>query len=137
MSKEEIKGLVGQRIIAPERLEVTNNQWETQIEDKGYFRLEIIWVSKDSARVPVEVSGKPLEIGGKTQFQLIGRDIAKRSQAEEKLRNYTERLRILREIERRILAARLPEEIAEIALHHIQQLVPCQRCSVVMFDTKL
>ena len=130
MSKEEIKGLVGQRIIAPERLEVTNNQWETQIEDKGYFRLEIIWVSKDSARVPVEVSGK-------TQFQLIGRDIAKRSQAEEKLRNYTERLRILREIERRILAARLPEEIAEIALHHIQQLVPCQRCSVVMFDTKL
>ena len=136
-SKEELEGLTGQQIIAPERLEVTNNQWETQVEDKGYFRLETIWVSKDGARVPVEVSGRPLEIGGKAQFQLIGRDIAKRSQAEEKLRNYTERLRILREIDRGILAARLPEEIAEVALHHIRRLVPCQRCSVVMFDTKL
>ena len=63
-----------------------------------------------------------------------GQDITKRKRAEEALRRYAERLQILRGIDRAILAAQSPQAIAEAALKHIRQMIPCQRASVVLFD---
>ncbi len=57
-----------------------------------------------------------------------------RKRVEEVLQQYAERLRVLHEIDLAILAARSPEEIAQAALGHIRQLIPCRRASVTLFD---
>ena len=64
----------------------------------------------------------------------ISRDITERKQAEETLRQYAERLEVLRAIDQAILAAQTPEAIAHAALGHMRQLTPCQRASVVEFN---
>jgi PAS domain S-box-containing protein len=53
------------------------------------------------------------------------RELAERRQVEEALSLYNRRLEILHEIDRAILAAWSPYEIAEMALEHIRELVPC------------
>ncbi len=67
-------------------------------------------------------------------FLVHVQDITGRKQAEGALRQYTERLRILREIDQAILAAQSPEDIAQAAMAHVRELVPCQRASVTTFD---
>ncbi|HEV3256915.1 MAG TPA: response regulator [Gemmataceae bacterium] len=56
------------------------------------------------------------------------------TRAEHELRHYTQRLEAMREIDRAILAATSPEEIARAALVRLRRLVPCQRASVLVFD---
>lgn len=51
-------------------------------------------------------------------------EIAHRTRSEAALRQYAERLQILREIDRAILEARSPEEIAQVALQQLRRLVP-------------
>jgi signal transduction histidine kinase len=69
-----------------------------------------------------------------TELERLRRELTQRQQAEESLRLYAERLRILREIDRGILAAQSLEEIALAALRHMRELVPCLRASIVLFD---
>src|SRR4029079_16757750 len=57
-----------------------------------------------------------------------------RKRAQEAARQYAERLKILREIDLDILAARSPQQIANAALRHIRPLVACQRLSITLFD---
>ncbi|MCI0691779.1 sigma 54-interacting transcriptional regulator [candidate division KSB1 bacterium] len=64
----------------------------------------------------------------------IQRDVTERKRAEAALRQYNQRLRTLQEIDRAILAARSPAQIAQAALRHIHELVPCLRASVAEFD---
>jgi PAS domain S-box-containing protein len=51
-------------------------------------------------------------------------------------RRYNRRLKLLRQIDRAILSARSSDEIAEAALAHLQDLVPCKRASVAVFDAE-
>lgn len=64
----------------------------------------------------------------------LQREIAERRRAEEELGRYAARMEILHEIDRAILAARSPEEIATAALSRIQDLVPCQRAAIALAD---
>ena len=57
-----------------------------------------------------------------------------RRQAERLQHRYAERLKTLQDIDRAILAAESPAEIAAAALHHVHDLVPCFRTSVALFD---
>ncbi len=58
-----------------------------------------------------------------------------RKRTEEALQRYVLRLEFLQKIDRVILAAQTPQEIADAALRHVLQLlVPCQRASVALFD---
>jgi PAS domain S-box-containing protein len=58
-----------------------------------------------------------------------------RKRVEEALQRYVLRLEFLQKIDRVIMAAQSPQEIANAALRHILQLlVPCQRASVALFD---
>ena len=52
----------------------------------------------------------------------------------EALQRYTSRLNILREIDQAILGSQSPEAIAKATLHRIQQLIPCRRGSVAVFE---
>jgi signal transduction histidine kinase len=57
-----------------------------------------------------------------------------RKQTEGRLAEQSERLRLLHEIDRAILAAGTPAEIARAAFFGLNQLVPCVRVSVFLFD---
>ena len=96
-SRQELRKLCGQDIIAPEVVEETDQEWEAQVKDKGHLLLETIWVRKDGSHIAVEVSGKPFELRDKVLFQLIGRDITERKRAEEALRESEEKYRTILE----------------------------------------
>jgi PAS domain S-box-containing protein len=57
-----------------------------------------------------------------------------RKQAAQAQQQYTERLKILRTIDRAILAVQSSEQIAEAALSDIQRLVPCVYANVSIYD---
>ncbi|NOK62810.1 MAG: hypothetical protein GFH27_549305n233 [Chloroflexi bacterium AL-W] len=61
------------------------------------------------------------------------RDITARKQAEQELRQYTERLQALYELDQAILSARSPTTIGEAALRHLYQLLPCPNACVAEF----
>jgi len=61
------------------------------------------------------------------------RDLLERDRRLE-LSKSERRLAILREIDQAILRAQSPEAIAQAALRHVRELVPCQWASVVAFD---
>jgi PAS domain S-box-containing protein len=94
------------------------------------------WVHRNAAGddIPCEVRLVRLPAAGRNLVRGSIIDISERKRAEDKLRRYTKRLENLQEIDRAVLAARSPEKIAQAALHHIQDLMPCFRASVVVFD---
>jgi PAS domain S-box-containing protein len=104
----------------------------------------------DAGRLHVETNerkldGTPMSIEGDyicfydTEGRITGhfgiqRDVTDRKHAEEAVRQSNQRLKTLQEIDRAILAARSPSEIAQAAMRHIHELVPCLRASVAVFD---
>jgi signal transduction histidine kinase len=60
--------------------------------------------------------------------------VAELQRAEEALREQSECLSILHEIDGAILAAQSPEALVKVVLHRVRRLVPCQRVSVALFD---
>jgi PAS domain S-box-containing protein len=52
----------------------------------------------------------------------------------DRRRQYNQRLKLLREMDRAILSVRSVREIAEAALARFRELVPCERASVALFD---
>ncbi len=61
-------------------------------------------------------------------------DITERKRAEDRLRRSAERLAMLHDLDQAILSARSPAEVGRAALGRIRRMVPCDRCSVVVFD---
>jgi len=57
-----------------------------------------------------------------------------RTQAEERLWQYTQRLKTLHMIDQAILAAQSPEAIAQAALRYIRELAPCRAATVAAFN---
>ncbi len=104
----------------------------------------------DAGRLHVEtderkLDGTPISIEGDylcfydVEGRIIGhfgiqRDVTERKRAEAALRQSNQRLKTLQEIDRAILAARSPAQIAQAAMRHIHELVPCLRASVAVFD---
>jgi PAS domain S-box-containing protein len=64
----------------------------------------------------------------------VFRDITERKQIEDVLRQQTERLRVLHELDQAILMADSGEEIAQASLSRLRDLVECRRASVELFD---
>ena len=64
----------------------------------------------------------------------IQRDVTERKRAAAALQQYNKRLKVLQDIDRAILAAHSPEEIASAVIARLQELVPCVRASVAVFD---
>ncbi len=88
----------------------------------------------DGETVDVEVATEPIFFEGKRATQIVIRDITDRKRAQVALQRFTERLHILRRIDRAILAAKSPEEIARSTLANLIHLLECQRASIVIFD---
>jgi PAS domain S-box-containing protein len=83
-----------------------------------------------------ETSLQPLrdEEGEYAAILGISTDITERKRAESSLREYSERLRNLREIDRAILAAQSPQAIAQATLSHIRRLLPVWEGAVVLIE---
>jgi PAS domain S-box-containing protein len=90
--------------------------------------------TKNGERIPYYFTGRLTTLGGKRYFVGLGVDISERVRAEEALRRYAERLQILYEIDQGILAAQSPETIAQAAVAHLRQLIPCRRAGVTLYD---
>ncbi|MDY0020295.1 MAG: PAS domain S-box protein, partial [Anaerolineae bacterium] len=60
-------------------------------------------------------------------------DITERKQAEKQLQQQAKRLYVLRKIDQGILQAHTTEKIAQVALHHIRQMIPCVSTNVALF----
>ncbi|MEO8226131.1 MAG: PAS domain S-box protein [Gemmatimonadota bacterium] len=61
-------------------------------------------------------------------------DVTERKHAEDRVRRTAERLRALHELDQAVLAADSPADVGAAALQHLRRLVPCQRCTVVLYD---
>jgi PAS domain S-box-containing protein len=95
---------------------------------------ETVLKRKDGNKVYVELSAGIVPYEGRPADLMIVRDITQRKQTEKALRQYIERLRTLYAIDGAILAAWSAEEIAQVALRHMRELVPCLQASVVTFE---
>lgn len=65
---------------------------------------------------------------------LYGLDVTALRRAQNSLRQYTNRLRALHQIDQAILTAQSTEAIAEAALARLPQMIDCVRASVMLFD---
>ena len=68
------------------------------------------------------------------QWEAVENGERKHATAERALAQRNERLQVLHEIDRSILAARSPAETAQGAVQRLQPLLGCQRVGVVLFD---
>jgi signal transduction histidine kinase len=66
---------------------------------------------------------------------VVLRDITAQKQSEEALRRYAARLEAMNAMQRAILAAQTPEEIALAALTRIWQLVPFRQARLILLNT--
>ena len=97
-------------------------------------RQRVIGLSRDGQEFGAEVSIMKLEENGRIYFAAVIRDITEQQETAATLSQYIHRLEALRELEQAILAARSPEEIAQTALQHLQQLIPFNLASIIAFD---
>jgi PAS domain S-box-containing protein len=61
-------------------------------------------------------------------------DITERKRAEDLLRRSADRLTMLHDMDQAILAAQSPSDIGRAALGRVRRMVPCQHCTVTLFD---
>ncbi|MGB9936485.1 MAG: PAS domain-containing sensor histidine kinase [Methanobacterium sp.] len=92
-TKEELLNMTPRDIIAPECLkEVPKNAEELMRNKKARF--EIVHVTKDGKRIPVENNNHLFEMGGKTLILAISRDISQRKSMENEMNE------LIKELER-------------------------------------
>jgi PAS domain S-box-containing protein len=103
-------------------------------ENRTYFTFQHKLASGELRDVAVYSS--PLDIQGRRLLYSIIHDITDRRRAENAVAAQAERLRILHEIDRAVLAAKSPEEIALAALRRARQVVACPRVAVWLFDAE-
>ncbi len=100
---------------------------------EGVHRDDEVYWRKDGTSFPVEFWSHPIVRDGKTIGAVVTFvDITQRKSVDEALRHYVERLKIMREMDRSILAAQSAEEIARVAVRRLRELVPSDRVTVVL-----
>lgn len=111
-------------------------EWSAFIQGRAPFHTTYRFQRPDGALRWVIGQAAPAQGADGRLIAFIGTltDITERVHAEQSLRQYTYRLRVLHESDQASLAARSAEEIGQAALEHLQELVPCRVASVRMFD---
>lgn len=135
--KEELEGNHFNTITHPEDLEIGNGAIREilagEIPSVSY---EKRYLRKNGHPIWVHINATLLKDnqGNFRYFITQIENITERKQAEKALQQYNERLTLLREIDRDIIAARSPEAIATVVLQRLRRLISCQRARVILFD---
>ncbi len=110
-SREEFLNMTPANIVAPEKLaEIPENAAEINKEE--YAKFEIVHITKNGRRIPVEITNHAFELGGRRVALAISRDITERKHAEEEQKKLVEDLkRSNEELER----------FAYVASHDLQE----------------
>jgi PAS domain S-box-containing protein len=106
------------------------------LDGETHRDLELVITLPDGERRDVLADTAPIRDSSGKVTGAVGvfRDITERKRIEETVRLYADRLRVLHEIDRAVLAADSAEGIASSALPLLRELVPCRRASVEVFD---
>lgn len=101
-TKDEFLNMTPKDIIAPEKfLEMPKNALE--LKKSGYAEYEMIHVTKNGGKIPVEVNNHIFNFKGKTVALAISRDITERKEAEKLLKeSLREKEMLLKEIHHRV-----------------------------------
>ncbi len=137
-SREELIGQHVRKVATPASVALAENRTRRFLAgEKLSPTFEVELIRQDGRLVPVEAWTRVIRDpqGKLSGFHGIYRDITERRRAEEQRRRYAERLSLLHEIDRAVLTAHSPEAIAQGALSHLRQLVPCRRASVILFSS--
>src|SRR5262249_44996123 len=91
---------------------------------------------RDGSEVWGLVSGSPILSRDGSVVGTVGMvtAITERTGAGDRLRRAAGRLGVLHDLDQAILAARSPAEIGRAGLGRLRRMVPCQRCTIVLFD---
>src|SRR5205823_3148844 len=89
---------------------------------------------KDNRVRDVDIVSHSLAFAGRRALLVAAIDVTETKQTQETLAKYTERLSILHEIDRTVIAARPPVEVAEAVLRRIRDLLGVPRAIVNLFD---
>lgn len=98
--------------------------------------VEFVMRRRDGSQVAVAFDGRIgyNPDGTFKQTHCILADITARRQADLERQLYSERLRVLRELDEAILAEHSPERIAEAAISHLRVLTPGADFGIISFD---
>jgi PAS domain S-box-containing protein len=89
---------------------------------------------KDGRRRDVEIASHTLQFAGRTAALVVAIDVTDLKQAQASLKTSSERLQMLHEIDRALIAAEAPVAIAEAALWRLRDLLDVPRVIVNLFD---
>ncbi|CAG1023196.1 hypothetical protein MTYM_02262, partial [Methylococcales bacterium] len=118
--------------IAVEYLAKLQNVLETGIRETAEFT----WVNAHGEELTLNYTIVPeYDLNGKiVSILCVGHDITERKKAEFALQHYSRRLSILHEIDRHILKARSPHDIANSVLEQLIHLIPCEWAGIMLHD---
>lgn len=93
----EMVGMPLAELIAPELLEQLPSRWEHLLEGKT-LRLESSHQRKDGTAFPVDISSRRIVLGSQHYIVILIRDVSKRKEAEQALRDREARLALAQEL---------------------------------------
>ncbi|MBN2085964.1 MAG: PAS domain S-box protein [Anaerolineales bacterium] len=141
---DELVGRALEQIMLADDTAANRSQFEDILNNRrDHYRQEARLLGKNNHWIWCRMTVSAVkDIHNQPSFMIgMAEDISKQLEAEqatrqsaEALRRYAERLETLHAIDRSILEARTPEEIAHATLKKIHQLLPSQRSSLVLFD---
>jgi PAS domain S-box-containing protein/putative nucleotidyltransferase with HDIG domain len=143
---DELVGRTLEQITLADDTAKSRSQFEDILHNRrDHYRQEVRLLGKDNHWIWCRMTVSAVkDIRNEPAFMIgMAEDISKQLEAEqatrqsaEALQRYAERLEILHAIDRSILEARTPEDIALATLEKIHQLLPSQRSSLVLFDVE-
>lgn len=107
---------------------------QQQLESGGLHNFELIARSKSGRLINVLFSSKEMLINGETCHLTTLIDITERKRIEEAKQRLNQRLTILHQIDRDIIAALSTDKIVGTVVKSIQQLISCEQVTVTLFD---
>ena len=127
--QEELIGNTWRLLYCEDEIKRIEQEVMPELWEKGRWQGELLGKRRDGSAFDVEVSLTTLQ---DNELICVCRDVTERKRAEGKLRESEERIRLIQELDRSILAAQSAEEIAGVALRRLRDLVPSERVTVAL-----
>ncbi|MBW2699921.1 MAG: PAS domain S-box protein [Deltaproteobacteria bacterium] len=115
------------------------SEFKRHMDQHGAVRgLESAWIRQDNSLIYVREYAQAIfdEHGDVLAYEGAVEDVTHRKRAEQALQLYTQRLQVMQEVERAILAANSSEAIVQAVVKRIRRLIPCDRATLLLFDRK-